>query len=122
MQHLYVALVIISSWVFFRADTLTQAMDYFSAMANIANWHTATFLYAQTLSNESIYVFAIGLIFSLPIYTWLKHHLTTFSENSTLKVVALIYIPRLTILSVLLMLSILKVASSTYNPFIYFRF
>ena len=122
VQHLYVALVIISSWVFFRADTLTQAMDYFSAMANIANWHTATFLYAQTLSNESIYVFAIGLIFSLPIYTWLKHHLTTFSENSTLKVVALIYIPRLTILSVLLMLSILKVASSTYNPFIYFRF
>ncbi|MCK4841318.1 MAG: hypothetical protein KAT04_05485, partial [Methylococcales bacterium] len=113
---------IIASWVFFRADTLTQAMDYFSAMASIANWHTTALQYAQVISNESIYVFAIGLIFSLPIYTWLKHHLTTFSENSTVKVASLIYIPRLAFLSALLMLSILKVASSTYNPFIYFRF
>jgi alginate O-acetyltransferase complex protein AlgI len=122
IQHLYVILVIITSWVLFRAETLAQAMDYFNAMANIANWQTTTFQYAQAISNEFIYVLAIGLMFSLPVYTWLKHHLITLSAHSTLKVSFLIYFSRFTFLSMLLIFSVLKIASSTYNPFIYFRF
>ena len=122
IQHLYVILIIMVSWVFFRADSILQAMDYFKAMVNIANWHTTTLDFARVTSNESIYVFAIGLIFSMPIYTWVKKHLTYFSKNSVIKVASLIYIPRLAFITTILMLSILKIASSTYNPFIYFRF
>ncbi|MBE9489616.1 MAG: MBOAT family protein [Bacteroidetes bacterium] len=122
IQHLYVLLVIITSWVFFRADTLTQAMNYFSAMASIDNWYTTSLQYAQVISNEFIYAFVIGFVFALPIYTWVKHYLSVFSKNSAVKIAFIIYVPRLTFLSVILMLSILKVASSTYNPFIYFRF
>ena len=121
-QHLYVILVITSSWVFFRADSLSLAMDYFGALVNITNWHTSELQFARVTSNESIYVFAVGLIFSMPVYTWLKKHLASFSEHSVLKIASLIYIPRLVFFSGILMLSILKIASSTYNPFIYFRF
>lgn len=121
-QHLYVALIIITSWVFFRADTLIQAMDYFNAMVDITNWHTTAIQYAQAISDEYIYILVIGLVFSLPIYTCLSDQLTIFSENSMARNALLIYIPRLGFLSALLILSILKVASSTYNPFIYFRF
>ena len=122
IQHLYVILVITASWVFFRADSLPVAMDYFGALVNITNWDTSELQFARVTSIESIYVFAIGLIFSMPIYTWLKKHLASFSEHSVLKIASLIYIPRLAFLSAILMLSILKIASSTYNPFIYFRF
>ncbi len=122
IQHLYLLLVIIASWVFFRAETLTQALEYFSAMANITNWHTSTFQYAQVISNESIFVFFLGLIFSLPIYRRLSTHLTVFCKKSTIKSILLIYSPRLLFLSTIFILSILKVSSSTYNPFIYFRF
>ncbi|MEE9412148.1 MAG: MBOAT family O-acyltransferase [Methylococcales bacterium] len=122
IQHLYTVLVIIGSWVLFRADSITQATHYFHAMANTANWHTTAFQYAQVISNEFVYVFAIGLIFSLPVYSWLNNHLTAFTEPSPLKAASLMYFPRLVLLSMLLMFSILKIASSTYNPFIYFRF
>lgn len=122
VQHLYVIFIVITSWVFFRADTLTQAVNYFSAMANIANWHTTPLQYAQVMSNESIYIFSIGALFSLPIYTWLKDYLSKLTEHSLLKSACLIYAPRLIFLSALLTLSTLKIASSTYNPFIYFRF
>ena len=122
IQHLYTILVIIVSWVLFRADTLTQALEYFKAMTNIANWHTTTFQFAQIRSNESIYVFAMGLFFSMPIYRWLKKYLNYHSENNVIKKIYLINIPRLMFYCLLLMLSILKISSSTYNPFIYFRF
>ena len=122
VQHLYVILIIIVAWVFFRADTLAQAMDYFSAMTKIANWHTTAFQYAQVIPNGFVYVFIAGLIFSLPVYPSLTRHIKSFCGNSVARVSFLVYIPRLAILSALLILSILKVASSTYNPFIYFRF
>lgn len=121
-QHLYLILVVMASWVFFRAENLSRAMEYFSSMINITNWHTTAFQYAQVTSNESIYMLVVGLIFSMPIYTGFKKQLSNFSRNSMVKSVSLIYIPRLIFTSTILALSILKVASSTYNPFIYFRF
>ncbi|MEE9425191.1 MAG: MBOAT family O-acyltransferase [Methylococcales bacterium] len=122
IQHLYVVVVIIASWVLFRSETLTQAMDYFNAMTNISNWDTTSFQYAQVISNEFIFIFIIGLIFSLPIYTRIKQQLTNYFENSALKIALPIHFSRLVFLSVLIFLSVLKIASSTYNPFIYFRF
>lgn len=121
-QHLYLVLVVMTSWVFFRAENLPQAIEYFSSMINISNWHTTTFQYAQVASNESTYMLVIAMIFSMPVYSGLKTHLHNFSSDSLVKYVSLIYIPRLLFTSTILILSVLKVASSTYNPFIYFRF
>jgi alginate O-acetyltransferase complex protein AlgI len=122
IQHLYLILVILTSWVVFRADNLSQAIDYFSAMGDVARWQTTPLQFARVTSSESIYVFAVGLLFTMPIYPWLKNHLAHLSENRALKIAVLRHTPRLVFLSGLLLLSILKIASSTYNPFIYFRF
>ena len=121
-QHLYLLLVIIVSWVFFRADSLTEATCYLFAMVDIGNWFTSKFQYAQVLTYEFYYVFVIGLIFMLPLFPWLRRKLILFSENSLIRVLSLIFIPRFIILTLLLMLCLMSVASSTYNPFIYFRF
>jgi len=122
IQHLYLILVIIASWVFFRAETLPHAMAYFSAMGNVSKWQTTALQFARVTSNESIYIFTIGIILTMPVYPWLKNHLPCVSTNGAVKMTSLIHIPKLVFLSALLLLSILKIASSTYNPFIYFRF
>jgi alginate O-acetyltransferase complex protein AlgI len=122
IQHLYLISVIILSWVLFRADNITHAMDYYSAMLNMDNWHTSALQYARVSSDESIYVFVIGCVFTMPVYLWSKHYLGNVSKNSKVKIISLVYIPKFTFLLLILLVSILKTASSTYNPFIYFRF
>jgi alginate O-acetyltransferase complex protein AlgI len=122
IQHVYLLMVVIIAWVFFRADTLSQAVNYIQSMANIYNYQTTLLQFAQVLSYEAIYAFIIGTILSLPIYSWFKKSLERISENNTTKIAILIDIPKLVLISSLLFFSILKIASSTYNPFIYFRF
>lgn len=120
-QHFYAISVILASWVFFRAENMAQAIGYFSALCNFSNWHTSAFQFAQVSSNESEAMLALGILFSLPIYVTLKHKINAVCHNLQ-NTITLIYIPRLVFLSSIFILSLLKVASSTYNPFIYFRF
>lgn len=122
IQHVYLLLVVIIGWVFFRADTLSQAVNHLYAMGDITNYQTTIFQFAQVLSYEAIYAFFIGVILSTPVYPWLKKYLKVISENNTLKMAFFIDAPRMILISALLFFSILKIASSTYNPFIYFRF
>lgn len=118
-QHLYLLLVVIISWVFFRADTLSQALSYLYTMADFYNIQTTPFQYAQVLSNEAIYAFFVGILFCLPSYSWFAQKITV---KTTLGPRVVLNISSITIPTILLLLSAFKVASSTYNPFIYFRF
>ncbi|MCK4704536.1 MAG: MBOAT family protein [Gammaproteobacteria bacterium] len=122
VQHLYTLFVVLTSWVLFRSDNLTQAMDYYYSMLNFSNWNTTSFQYQQVLSGEFIYVFIAGIILSMPVYLWLKKTAIQYADDNKLMSVLLLSTPKVILLSSLLLLSILKVASSTYNPFIYFRF
>lgn len=122
VRHAYLLIVVLIGWVFFRADSISAAITYLKSMANINNFQTTWLQFAQVLSYEAIYAFIIGAILSTPIYPYSKKYLEHLSGKNPLKTALLIDIPRLLLLSSLLFLSILKVASSTYNPFIYFRF
>lgn len=122
VQHLYLLFIVCISWVFFRADTLTDAIAYLKTMFDINLMHTTELQYAQVTSNESVYALFAGLLFSIPVYMQIKNLLTKISDNNTALFATAYYIPKFTILTALLSLSILKIAASTYNPFIYFRF
>lgn len=122
VQHFYLLMVIIVSWVFFRSETLTQAVSYLGIMADLTKWNTTEFQYNQVLIDGYIYTFVIGLVLSLPIYNRVKDFFVFSSQNSNLMLVTLLQISRVLFLAMILFLSILKIASSTYNPFIYFRF
>lgn len=122
VQHFYLLLVVIISWVFFRSETLSDAMIYLSAMTDLTSWHSLESQITKVTTNESLYVFVAGILFTMPVYNLVKKRLTVFTGNSNTSTVSLIYIPRFLFLTSILFLSILKIASSTYNPFIYFRF
>lgn len=122
VQHLYLLLVVIVSWVFFRSDTLSDAINYLGAMTDLASWHSMELQIAKVTTNESAYIFILGIIFSMPIYQWIKKHLSAITSSKNITIISLLYAPKFLFLTSILFLSILKIASSTYNPFIYFRF
>lgn len=122
VQHAYVLLVVLCAWVLFRADNLTQAIDYLAAMFNVGAWHTTQFQYDQVLSSLSLYAFMVAAVCALPVYPALKRLVAAprIAQYRLAQVGA--QIVKLAYLSALLWYSMLFVASSTYNPFIYFRF
>jgi alginate O-acetyltransferase complex protein AlgI len=122
IQHFYLLLIIIIGWVFFKADTLNQALDYLYALINISNYQTSPFQYYQIALRTHFYAFIIGGLLIMPIYPWMKTQLHTLSKQSLIKTTLFIDLPRLILLCSLFYLSSLKIAASTYNPFIYFRF
>ena len=122
VQHVYLLFTVVIGWVFFRADTLTQAVDYLNAMINFSNIQTEKFQLFQVLSNESFFAYAIGFFLAIPVYVWAKSYLIKIKERMSTKIHVFVDIPRVIYLSTLLSLCIFKIVSSTYNPFIYFRF
>jgi len=122
VQHLYLLIVVIVGWVFFRADSLSLAIVFLKSMTDFNNFQTTLFQFAQILSYESLYTILAGVILSTPVYPHFKKYIEYIADKNINKIALLIDMPRLVLISSLLFLCILKVASSTYNPFIYFRF
>lgn len=122
LQHIYLLIVVITGWVFFRAESLYLATSYLKSMIGLGKLETTWLQFAQVLSYESIYAFFIGLLLSTPIYPHAKKCLESISVVNTTKKALLIDASRLVFVSLLLFVSIIKLSSSTYNPFIYFRF
>lgn len=112
IQHLYLLLIVTVSWVFFKAESLPSAIYYLSSMLDYAHLHTNPLLYAQVLNDEFVYVLGLGIFGSLPWVRLFPNKDSLFFLEPT----------RWVFLFLILLLSILKISSSTYNPFIYFRF
>lgn len=122
IQHLYVLIVVLIAWVFFRAEDLSQALAYIYAMFNVTSMHISTLQIAQNLSYEAFYAFLVAVMLCTPIYPKLKQYLYECVQDNTLKLISLVYLPYLLLLALLFFISMTKIAALTYNPFIYFRF
>lgn len=113
LQHIYALLVVIVGWVFFRADNLPHALEYLNRMFVPYRWCE----YSQYLTREFIIIGIIGVLACgfiqefykrLPVKVYFKQGLIELVRPAFLAFAAYI--------------SILMLANSTYNPFIYFRF
>jgi alginate O-acetyltransferase complex protein AlgI len=122
LQHAYLLLVVILTWVFFRADTLPQALAYLQAMMNVSDMTISSLQYHRLLSVEAEIAFLVGTVLAMPVYGTLRNRLSAMAGSRPTGELALLYLPRLAVVGGLLFLSLLKVSASTYNPFIYFRF
>ena len=122
LQHFYLLGIVLTGWVFFRVENLSQAVDFLLAMSGFSGIATSYMQFMQVLSQETLYAFILGIGFSVPVAAVVRTKLNQLVQGSLIKSACVIVFPRLAVLSVLLLLSVLKIASSTYNPFIYFRF
>ncbi len=121
LQHLYLLLVVIVGWVFFRAENLSSSVSYLVSMFNINNVHTTLFQFAQVLSHEALYAFVIGVVLIAPVYPFIEKFVVE-KVGQSCSLVTFAGLSRIVLLSFVMFLSIIKIAASTFNPFIYFRF
>ena len=111
MTHIWTMLIVIVAWVFFRAADIRTGWDYLSAMLGINASGFSGTDFTNALRNTWI-VLMIALVGVTPVvsrfFSLMKEKNMCWIEN--------------TWLILLFGISILKVVSSTYNPFIYFNF
>ena len=112
-QHLYTIMVFITSFVIFRADTMSYALDYLKNMFGLIREHTNVYDYAYYINNIVVGVFVVGVVCTTPLF----HKMLNVSDEKV-KTRALINIWLLT----LFVISSMAIAATTYNPFIYFKF
>ena len=111
LHHAYCLLVLLVGWVIFRAENLTYAYAYLQNMFGLLSSHNITNEIGAYVDNFELIVFAVAIICALPLF---KNMVAVKSLWADLAVNIWLLI--------LFMLSTAALASSTYNPFIYFRF
>ena len=113
LNHIYTALVVVVGWVFFRADTLADAKVILHQMFT---WENGIYPASLFVNPKVIFLAVLGVLLSgiaQSICPKLREHLYEKEVTKTVDIV---------IMAVPLFLCTMYLVSSTYNPFIYFRF
>lgn len=115
-RHGYTLLAVTASWVLFRSPSAAYAGAYFQAMLGLGG----------TADGQAVYYllqywpeWAACLIAALPVKNRLQSKLSRREGGPA--ALALVWCPKLAALA-LLALSYLKLATGSFNPFIYFQF
>ena len=118
LRHLYAMVLIVVSWVLFRAETLDYAVRFLQAMAGFAQGGLTdgrTTYYLLEFRWELL----LAIPAAMPVKSWLQNWLESKSGAAAQALLA--WGPKLMALG-LFGLSFLRLVSSSFNPFIYFRF
>lgn len=113
LSNVYLLVVVMVGWVFFRSENLSYAMGY---IKTLFVFREGTNLYALLYVNNLTYlIILIGVFFSIP----LRNHIikNTLGINAILNK-CVTYGAHFAIL----LLCVFEIIQANYNPFIYFRF
>lgn len=122
VRHAYALFVVAVGLVFFRAETLPEALNYLQTMFGMTEQIAPKVLW-NFANTEVIIILFIAIIGSTPWLRWLqKKSWTKFLNKESQKASFTFTVTELIVLSTVFFLAMLKVASESYNPFIYFRF
>jgi alginate O-acetyltransferase complex protein AlgI len=119
-QHIYLLLVVMIGWVFFRAEDFSYALDFtlnlFGGINEIGEVHNA----ASFINKELLFYGLIAVLGSSFIIDKLYFKIKTKINSPSISIThdSIILIGLFTVL----ILCILTTAMGTYSPFIYFRF
>ncbi|EPR39794.1 membrane bound O-acyl transferase MBOAT family protein [Desulfovibrio sp. X2] len=116
LRHAYTLLVVLVAWVFFRLETLPEALHYLRVMSGLSGASAKTYALSAYLPPEKKVALAAGILLCAPVLRWLQTTPLPHPVRASLRGT------EAPALALVLLLSLLNVATSTYNPFIYFRF
>jgi alginate O-acetyltransferase complex protein AlgI len=125
IAHAYTMVVVMVAWVFFRAETLPQALTFIQAMAGFAQgsgvvWHMGLFL-----NPKVVIVLCLAVIGVTPIVPWVvrwrEERLAARPVGAAVNL-GLEALASLIVLPAVFVLCAMSLASGTHNPFIYFQF
>jgi alginate O-acetyltransferase complex protein AlgI len=122
LRHVYTLLVVMVGWVFFRAETLSQAGALIAAMFGFTAGTAAPISASSYLSPGLVVAMLVGVTTSVPIGLLWTH-------ASAAQLGAVRAAPKMLArllegawIAAILVISLAQVAADTYNPFIYLRF
>lgn len=122
VRHAYVVLAVMIGWVFFRAESLTHALNMLTVMAGLGKGEEGVYYLGVYLYPYLLTALAAGVIGAMP---WLPAvNRLTESRSGATKTVAEggFGIARMACLAVVLIACAMVLSTQTHNPFIYFRF
>lgn len=109
IRHIYTITIVLISFIFFRADTMAQALDFIGGLTNFSTMSPEVSGLMNTLINvKFIFILILAIIGSTPFVKRLLDRI-----NINIKFIFLIFV---------WILCLLNLSAATYNPFIYFRF
>lgn len=123
IRWLYTMLVVMLGWVLFKLEKLPETIAYIGAMFGAGAKDYTAFSVRYYLDNKMIVILLAAIIVCVPWKEVLKGRslalYTGFTDAIPGKPACII---RRVLLIILLLISMLFIVNSTYNPFIYFRF
>ena len=109
IRHIYVLLVVILGWVFFRSDSIIDALSYIATMFDLSRLAPEA-LFFELANTQTVFFFIVGCILSLPIFPLIRDNIANFFIFEYIFSIGAFCF------------SIIYLINSTYNPFLYFRF
>ena len=117
LKHIYTMLVVCVTFVIFRSDTLSQAMYFIAKMFTGVHISQASLnAFTSQLSPLFITVLILAVIFSMPLGSRIKSLAKSKSAEKAL------HYSSYAVSMIMLILCVISLAASTFNPFIYLQF
>ena len=127
LKHIYVIIVLVIGWVFFKTENIFNAFIFLKSMFGFSH-ATNEYFFQQFFDNKLLIAMIFGIIFATPVRSYLKNLYVRFIETGKMSVlsykIASTIIPfvYLLSLSLILFLSSTFLAMGTNKSFIYFKF
>ncbi len=115
--HIYTLVLVIISWVIFRANNIHEAVDYIKSMLGLGGLEITNSLTTWYIT-ESAIILVIGVIGALPISRIIHNHY----DKSAIKLQRVYGCIVILTLALVFFVSVSYLVKGTYNPFIYFNF
>ena len=120
VRHIYLLLIVMIGWVLFRSETMTEAFNYLKVMFGSGS---------NALINDSFKIYLIDywyiILFSMIVSTPVIKQLKTVIKNTNIKKNVdsdIAYFFHSLTLVTCMFIVVIMLCSSSYNPFLYFRF
>jgi alginate O-acetyltransferase complex protein AlgI len=125
-RHCATLAIIIVGWVIFRAGTIHQALVFLQAMFGLMQQQSyfSAWLYMDL---KFLLAFIISIIAASPLGKMIMPQIRSFVTYLSLRVFSLrsdvlVDAGQVFVLAIILFISILQMSTTSYTPFIYFRF
>ena len=125
LGHVYAMLVVMVSWVFFRAESLAAAGGMLRAMAGMGGDVPTPFSPSWYLTPEVGVALVAGVVGATPLWPTLARWLSDRASGAAGDTAVLGWRSSAAVVVALALVftgGVMLVAARTYNPFIYFRF
>ena len=132
-RHVYMFLVLMLAFVFFRTETIPEALSYFSVMFGLESGEAPIHITLNLFDRDKQIIFAAAILGMLPcrsifsaLWEKVRPHIPDSISAGLIScrpwMATSAYTIHLFMLIGVFVLSFMHVAAGTYNPFIYFRF